>query len=121
MSRTARQQGVYEWGCACFGKEDMDSVRVRGLRFAEEAIELMQAIGVDKSQVIDLIEHIYAKEPGEVAQEVGGTSITLLALCHQQGLNAEQCEWNEYHRITTKHGPEYFAARNQAKKDLGFK
>lgn len=53
----------------------------RGLRFLEEATELVQAIGLSHEAVLRVVDYVYGRPTGVLAQEVGGTMVTLAALC----------------------------------------
>ncbi len=66
-----------------------------------------------------LVDYVYAKEPGSLAQEIGGCSITLLALAHAGGVSADGEEVREMKRVLAK-PLAHFAARNKAKNDAGF-
>ena len=64
--------------------------------------------------------YVYDRDPGELTQEVGGVSVTLLALCAALGVSADGVESDEVRRIMSK-PPEYWAARNAKKNAAGFK
>lgn len=69
-------------------------------------------------RIIRITDGVYAKEPGEPAQEVGGISTCLLAYCAATAVSADACERAELTRILGK-TPEHFRARHQAKVDAG--
>jgi hypothetical protein len=117
--RDARQQQVADWCTAAFGAEHQASVPQRGLRFLEEAIEAFQAIGGDPAQAHKLIDYIFAKEPGELFQELGGVGVTLLALGAAAKLSVDKAERTEIARVLSK-PLEHFWARNKVKNDAGF-
>lgn len=64
----------------CFGIDDTFDKRERSLRFGEEAIELLQATGLQKEEIYGLIEYVYRKKPDAVRDEFADVQITLLAL-----------------------------------------
>lgn len=112
--REARQRTVVEWGRRCFGKAHMADRIIRAARFFEEAAELVQAVGLDRQHALRAFDHVYSRTPGNVFQEAGGVSVTLMALCDVLGLSADKCEADEIVRCLSK-APEYFAERNKNK------
>ena len=102
------QQRVYKWCKYVWPGEAMDilnPVRLQGiirkrlLRFGEEAIELLQAGGLDEETVIMIVKYVYGRIRGEVKLEVGGTLITLTLLCEYMGYSLMQCGEDELLRI----------------------
>lgn len=105
------QQRVYKWCKYVWPVEAMDKlnpvrlqgiIRKRLLRFGEEAIELLQAGGLDEETVIMIVKYVYGRPRGEVKLEVGGTLITLTLLCEYMGYSLMQCGEDELTRIATK-------------------
>lgn len=94
--RASFQGRVAAWMQETFGPEVSADQQERGFRFGEEAIELLQANGTSKADVLKLVDYVYDRPVGELAQEVGGALVTLAALCQARGLdmmgaaNAEQ-------------------------------
>lgn len=117
--RNARQRMAWDWGVRSFGLDHMTDKRVRGLRFAEEAIELAQAVRVDKEKLHALIDYIYARPEGDLSQEIGGVGVTLLVLGHGWGIDVDAAEQRELERVLAKPSSD-FAARNKAKIAAGF-
>lgn len=78
------QAKVNEWMLKCFDKEVARDKVERARRFLEEALELMQACDMPREDVLILLDYVYNRPKGEVAQETAGTLITLhaLASCH---------------------------------------
>jgi len=72
-----------------FGQELALDKRIRQFRFLEEAIELLQAAGMERDEMIKVMDYVLNRPVGDMGQEVGGTFITLLALCHAYGFDAE--------------------------------
>ena len=114
------QRISFEWGIRSFGNDHMHDFQIRGLRFAEEAVELAQCAQVPKETMHLLIETVYSRPRGEVRQEIGGSLVTLSVLCELLGYDMEQCFENEVRRVLSK-SPEHFAKRNQDKIHLGLK
>lgn len=118
-TRPGRQKRVHDWCAAAFGAGHAASVPQRGIRHAEEAIEAAQAAGCDPQMLHRLIDYVYSKPPGNIAQEIGGSGITLLALAQAAGIDADAEEVRELNRVLAK-PLEHFAARNKVKNDAGF-
>ncbi len=96
--RHKRQMVIKDWVARVFGASHLCR-RERTLRFVEEAIELAQACGLERKDVDRVLDYVFARPKGEVAQEVGGVSVCLLALCSSTGLSADVCEDDELSRI----------------------
>jgi hypothetical protein len=74
-------------------------VEERSLRFIEEALELGESLCVSKEQAVALVEQVYGKgRPGEPMQELGGTCVTLAALCVVAKLDADVAYEREFTR-----------------------
>lgn len=73
------QGRVATWVRNTFG-EAADDKKERALRFLEEALELVQAVGLDRDAVHRLVDYVFARKPGDVYQEIGGAMVTLSAL-----------------------------------------
>lgn len=96
--RQRRQAKVLAWAVSTFGsiaKEPEERIN----RFLEESLELVQALNFSKERVMCLVEYVYSRPPGETFQEVGGVSLTLLALCQSLGLSADEAEAMEILRV----------------------
>lgn len=113
------QDTVYGWGLRCFGQEHMNDPKRRGMRQGEEAIEFAQAVGVPKEKLIELVEHVYSREPGDPVQELGGIAVTWLAACTAMHIPAQWAASEEIARVLAK-DPEHFRQRNEAKVKAGF-
>lgn len=116
-SRDSRQVRVAMWVEDVFGEVGLYR-HERALRFIEEAIELAQAEGLTIEQVSKVAGHVFSKEKGDIAQEVGGVGITLLAYCEVVGVSADHAELTEYGRIMSLPG-DYFRKRQNVKADAG--
>ncbi|MDW9491720.1 hypothetical protein [Sinorhizobium meliloti] len=93
------QSKVGQWIVDCFGEEVAKSQDERNHRFLEEALELVQSLGATKQECHDLVEYVFDREKGEPAQEVGGVTVCLAALCNAAGLDMEACADSELNRI----------------------
>lgn len=94
------QQWVAHWMHHCFGPIIPTNRRERGFRFLEEALELVQTKEIDVTQheAHQLVDYVYGRPVGQIAQEVGGVIVTLTALCNAVGADMEVCGDNELQR-----------------------
>jgi len=118
QDRDVRQSQVVSWGIGCFTKEQMDSIPQRGLRFGEEAIELLQSIDMSEDDVHFIVSYVFNRKKGTPFQELGGSCVTLLALAAALGYSLEQAEIHEITRVLSK-PKEFFAKRNAEKNAAG--
>jgi hypothetical protein len=116
--RTGRQNAIGAWVRRCFGQKIEKSPQERVRRLLEEATELAQAEDLREADAHGIVSYVFGRPKGEPRQEVGGVSITLLAYCHARGLNADECEIAELHRILSL-PEEKFRKRMQEKSDAG--
>lgn len=96
------QVRVAPWMQACFGEAISRDVVERGDRFLEEALELLQANGYDRSRIATLVDYVWGRPVGEPSQEVGGVMVTLAAYCLATGLDMHAAGETELARIWTK-------------------
>lgn len=118
VARDANQYAVAVWCSAAFGAAHAASVPQRGIRLAEEAIEAAQAAGCSAEMVHKLVDYVFSRPCGELAQELGGVAVTLLALADAAGLSAADEEDREINRILAL-PLEHFAERAAAKAAAG--
>jgi hypothetical protein len=93
------QSEVEDWFIACFGEEAIADTATRTHRFLEEALELAQATGCSKDEASQLVDYVYSRPRGVVAQEVGGVSTTLAMLCTAFCLSLDYCANDELKQI----------------------
>ncbi len=115
-SRETRQSTVAEWCRNAFGAS---SLRQRGIRLLEEAAEAAQTCDVDVDMAHRLLDYVWSRPKGALAQELGGVGLTTLALAEAAGLSADGCERAEVQRVLSK-PLEHFRKRNQEKNQAGF-
>lgn len=115
--RNARQLKVSSWVVETFGETAMKP-RERARRLLEEAIELAQAEGVTREEVTTFADYIYAKEPGDPEQELGGVSFTLLAYAQSRHMSADYVEVRAIQDAFDK-SAEHWHGRQQTKIDAG--
>jgi NTP pyrophosphatase (non-canonical NTP hydrolase) len=96
------QQRAVIWAKACFGEKEVMDRKLRALRFLEEAIELVQAAGLNTDEVDRIRRYVYGRPTGEVAQEVGGVMVTLGTLCHAFGVQMNELGHHEVERCWRK-------------------
>lgn len=119
MTVLSTLQGIaHDWGVRCFGQDHMDNKAIRALRFAEEAIELVQVCEVPEEKMRELVRIVYSRPVGTPIQEVGGCMVTLSVLVHVLQIDLEWAFETEICRCLKK-TPAEFAARNAEKIGLG--
>src|SRR5580704_6605978 len=85
--RDQRQAMIINWARMAFGEAEATGIPQRGLRLLEEAIETFQACGGDEAIAHKLVKYVFERPPGQVAQELGGVAVTVLALAAAAGLS----------------------------------
>lgn len=95
------QTRVDEWMMSCFGPMTSKDKQERGWRFIEEALELVQACGISKEHVLEIVDYVYSRPVGEIYKEVGGVRVTLCALCTANLIKEQDAEKDELKRIWT--------------------
>jgi hypothetical protein len=103
------QSRAHNWAITCFDKYTAHDKRERGHRFFEEAVELIQACDIPKSEAIELIDYVYGRPKGEIDKEAGSTFMTLAILCEacgvvlqDQGHDALEHAWTNLEKIREK-------------------
>lgn len=94
------QLRVAPWMQDCFGPIISADKRERNFRFLEEALELVQACGCTRDEALKLVDYVFSRPVGERGQEVGGTMVTLAALCLAQKLDMHDEGERELARIS---------------------
>ncbi len=97
--RERRQQVVFGWVERVFGAGIARNVAERATRVLEEAVEVVQAAGVDRHTVLAVVQRCYGRDVGVIEDEIANLSVTLLALCATLKVSAEELERNEIERI----------------------
>lgn len=108
-----RSLRFYLWVIETFGIRASDP-KERLLRFAEEAIEVMHAGGLEMSEVQALIVRNFGKSRGDLGHEIGQTLLTLEALGECLNINAADEADNELQRVTL-FPKQYWVDRHNAK------
>ena len=101
LNLAQQQKEVLHWMHETFKDEPQAiyDVRERALRFIEEAIELCQALGITQDELSRLQTYVYARPPGDAAQETSGVLITFLALCTAAEIDPTIAYFQEMLRI----------------------
>jgi hypothetical protein len=102
MSDKSFQNRVWPWLVKCFGAEIASDKQERNHRFLEESLELVQSCGCTAHEAHQLVDYVYGRDVGEINQEVGGTMVTLAALCLANGVDMHEGGEVELARIWTK-------------------
>ena len=97
-----------------WGNAALNNQQERVQRFAEEAAELVQSCGLDLIQFWYVVSWVYGRPPGPKPREVGGTLVTLAALCHAFRMDMFGCGLAELQRLQEKE-PEEMQGRHIAK------
>jgi len=92
------QADVDHWMVDCFGEKTTKNTQERSHRFLEEALELVQTLDCSKEDAHDLVEYVFNRPKGEIQQEIGGVSITFLALCNAVNESLFNCCYTELDR-----------------------
>jgi hypothetical protein len=119
IERLKRQRSVSEWCARAFGADHASSIPQRAVRLLEEAIEAYQSAAGDAEMAHRLIDYVFERPAGSLAQELGGIGVTLLALAEAANLDAEVEEVREVRRVMSK-PLDHFRDRNDAKNAAGF-
>jgi hypothetical protein len=114
------QERVGRWMDACFPRALYGDMTQRCDRFLEESLELLQAMGYDRGRVATLVEYVWGRPVGHAPQEVGGTVVTLAALCWVAGMDMQGEADRELARIERPEIMAKIQAKQQAKNALHF-
>lgn len=96
---SAYQNAVFDWAKECFNEEILNDPIERGKRMVEEALELGQAVGLDKNHCLALVDYVFSRPKGDVGQEVAGVMVTTLVLSSVLGVSASYELGKEHNRI----------------------
>lgn len=120
QSRAARQAALVSWAKLAFGEVEATNPTQRALRLLEEAIEAFQAAAGDAAQARQLVDFVFSRPPGTIAQELGGVAVTTLLLAAAAGVSADAEERREVERVLSK-PIKHFTERNASKNAAGFR
>lgn len=108
------QSDLLAWCLSTFGRKSAYNPMERAARLIEEAAEAVQAAGLSRTDAFNIVQRVYSRPPGEVAQEIGGCAFTLATFAEFHGLNAEYELQREFDRVQSI-DPSYFRAKHAAK------
>lgn len=112
MNRTI-QMLTYNWAVSTFGEVATDP-KERAARLLEEAAEVAQSLGVGGDVAARIVERTYGRPVGQPWQEIGGTLVCIVSLCHRLGLDAESLLYDELLRVTSR-PREYWTKKHDEK------
>lgn len=81
------QSEAYRWCVRTFDEDYAADKSQRNARFLEEALELVQSLGMTRSDASRVLDFVFGRTAGEPAQELGGTMVTLAVLAEANGLD----------------------------------
>jgi exonuclease I len=84
----------------CFGEQNSADKEERNYRFLEEALELVQSLGMTRQECVIMVKYVYDRPVGVPVQEVGGVEVTLAALCEANRISKEAAGDTELDRIS---------------------
>lgn len=116
MSKS-KQKEILSWAVDTFGKIASDKEE-RVKRFAEEAIELCQACGLERKILKILVDYVYDRRCGAIYQEIGQSGISLALLAEVCGEDMQKEIDSEFDRVKC-FDKEYWQARQNLKAELG--
>lgn len=96
------QQRVAEWMYDCFAETIINDKVERNYRFLEEALELVQSLGLAKNESHALVDYVYGRPKGEAYQETAGVLITLAALANVNDIQLGEAAESELRRVWDK-------------------
>ena len=74
------QSKAMHWAVECFGVEGANKQISRGNRFAEEAMEFVQACGGSREAMHQVVDYVFDRPVGDKATEAGDALMTLALL-----------------------------------------
>jgi len=100
MSLKDFQLRVFAWFLKPFTGAAAVNRRGRVFAFAEEADELKQAAGMTREEAHAMVDHVYNRPEGQVAQELAGALMTLCMLATAHGELLDECGERELTRVS---------------------
>lgn len=113
------QVRVREWMLIAFGIHIARDRAERRHRFLEEALELIQSLDGTAEEAHQLVDYVFGRAKGEPSQEVGGTMVTLAALCLAEDMDMHHLGDVELDRIMDPETMRKIRAKQAAKPAFG--
>lgn len=115
---------AHDWAVRTFGVKHVTSRRLRGMRFAEEAIELTRSLGVvSKEDMLRIVADVYDTRSEATSQntfrELGQTMMTLAILAQELALGNPEFAMSVEVRRVLNLPAEHFQQREAAKVEKG--
>lgn len=101
-SKYSFQKRVYPWTVETFGYAKSMSLKERRQRIMEEAIELLQAMGGDEEEVVQMAAYVFGRPIGDPYQEFGGLQVCMAAGANALGIDMDQAREDELSRCIDK-------------------
>jgi hypothetical protein len=83
------QRVAFAWAYQTYG-EVVRIGRYQAFRFIEECLELVQAMGLTREDVMRVVDYVFSRPVGDVRVEIGDARLCLDILSETQGLDSEQ-------------------------------
>lgn len=112
-----RPAAALKWAAEMFGEIALEP-RERAMRFVEEAVELVHAMGLDATTLQNISTRVYGRNHGYIPREIGQAQMTLEALAEAIGQNAQREAADEFKRVQAIPKSEW-SRRHLAKVDIG--
>jgi NTP pyrophosphatase (non-canonical NTP hydrolase) len=88
VPRFAQEMG--RWCKDTFGSAIFLNPLERAARLVEEAVEVAQAVGLDKTYIYNIFTMVYNKDRGELKQGLGGVIVCWAVMCDALGINPSE-------------------------------
>lgn len=110
------QDRIIEVGKDVFGETAITNRKERLLRFLEEAVELVRAGGLSRTDVDVIVGYEFSRPvETEIRKELGGAGCTLYAVAGAHGCDLDECVSVEIERVAAN--KEKIRAKAAAKPD----
>lgn len=84
------QRVAFAWACQTYGVVTRKA-RYQGFRFIEECLELVQALGLTRDDVIRVVDYVFQRKVGEVRIEIGDVRLCTDILAEAVGHDSDDC------------------------------
>lgn len=117
---TSYQNRAWAWMQETFAglPENGGGLNERIARFGEEAIELVQAVGVSEEDFAELVHYVYNRPKGDPMQEVAGSAFTLALVAQVLGIDMMEEAEIELERVSSPAIRAKVRKRRESKPDV---